>query len=109
MTLSRRLLATALAALCGTLPAAEMVGVPGCGTTYPDAVEAVVAGKTVRLALTGAAMRTKFFFNVYAVASYVEQGSAARTAAEVAAADCPKRLHLVMERAVEGKDMAEAF
>src|SRR5262249_38425646 len=31
------------------------------------------------------------------------------SAEELAAADCPKRLHLVMERTVEGKDLAEAF
>jgi hypothetical protein len=49
------------------------------------------------------------FVNVYAVASYVQEGASVRTAEQLVEVDCVKRLHLVMERAVEGKDMAAAF
>jgi hypothetical protein len=108
--LSRRILAAVGAALIGTtLLAAELVGVPGSSTKYPSEMEAPVAGKTVKLVLTGAAMRTKFVVHVYTVGSYVEQGAPVHTPEALAAADCPKLMHLVMERTVDGKDMAEAF
>ena len=50
------------------------------------------------MVLTGAALRQKFYFNVYAVASYVQEGAKPRTPEELAAVNCPKRLELVMER-----------
>jgi hypothetical protein len=89
--------------------AAQMVGVPGSGVQYPAKVETTVAARPVRMVLTGVALRQKVFVNVYAIGSYVQEGVAVRSAEELAAADCPKRLHLVMERTVDGKDMAEAF
>jgi hypothetical protein len=89
--------------------AAELAGVPGSAVQYPTAVEANVAGRPVKLVLSGTALRQKLFVNVYAVGSYVQAGVAVRSAEELAAADCAKRLHLVMERTVEGKDMAGAF
>jgi hypothetical protein len=108
---SRRLLAATLAAAlgCSTLLAADTVGVPGSGVRYPTVLETTVGGKPVKMTLTGTAMRTKVVFNVYAIGSYVQQGAAVRSSEELALADCPKRLHLVMERTVDGKDMAEAF
>jgi hypothetical protein len=103
-------LAVVLAALTGTaLLAADLVDVPGCGVKYPSEIEAPVAGKTVKMTLTGTALRTKLLFNVYAIGSYVQSGASVHSAEELASADCPKRLHLVMERTVDGKDMAEAF
>jgi hypothetical protein len=66
-------------------------------------------GKTVKLALTSTAMRTKLIVNVYAIGSYVQEGAKARTAEDLATVDCAKRLHLVMERKVDGKDIGEAF
>ena len=59
--------------------------------------------------LTGAAVRTKLIINVYTVASYLQEGVKVTSADELAAVDCAKRLHLVMERTVDGKDLAEAF
>jgi hypothetical protein len=59
--------------------------------------------------LTGVAMRTKLFVNVYAIGSYVQEGVKVGSAEELAAVDCAKRLHLFMERTVDGKDLAEAF
>jgi hypothetical protein len=108
--LTRRLLAAAGVALIGTaLLAADMVGVPGSSTKYPSEIEAAVGGKNVKMVLTGAAMRTRFLVNVYTIGSYVEKGAPVNSAQTLVAADCAKRLHLVMERTVDGKDMAEAF
>jgi hypothetical protein len=76
---------------------------------YPGAVTASVGGKPAELRLTGAAMRVKLFVNVYAIASYVQAGIAVRSAEELAAADVPKQLHLVMQRDVAGRDVAESF
>jgi hypothetical protein len=98
-----------LLALGGSLSAAELVGVPGSGTKYPSEIDVNAGGKAVKLRLTGTAMRTKVIVNVYALGSYVQQGTRIGSAEELAGADVDKRLHLVMERAVEGKDMAEAF
>ena len=105
-----RTLAVALLVLGGAgVLAAELVGVHGSDTQFTTTMEATIDGKPVRLVLTGAAVRQKFFLNVYAIGSYVQEGARVRTPEELAAVDCPKRLHLVMERTVEGKDMAEAF
>jgi hypothetical protein len=68
-----------------------------------------VAARPVKMVLTGTALRRKLTFSVYAIGSYVQQGAKVKSAEELAAADCPKRLHLVMERTVEGKSLAEAF
>src|SRR5689334_8407585 len=100
--------AVVLAAAAAGL-AAELVGVPGSDTQFTTTMEWTVNDKPVTLVLTGTAMREKYFLNVYALASYIQEGSGVRNAAELAAADVPKQLHLVMERSVDGKDMAEAF
>jgi hypothetical protein len=97
-----------LACAAGTW-AAELVGVHGSSTQFTTTMDWTVNDKPVKMALTGTALRQKFLVNVYAVASYVAQGSGVKTADDLAAADCPKQLHLVMERSVAGKDMAEAF
>lgn len=108
--LSRQTFAAALLVLCGGLAlAAELVGVEGSGTQYATPITARVAGKDVSLRLTGTALRKKFIFSVYSIGSYIQDGVIAHNAEELSAADCPKRLHLVMERDVNGKDMAEAF
>lgn len=87
----------------------DKVSVSGSSTQYPVAVESKIGDKDVKLVLTGAALRKRVFFSVYTIGSYVEEAAGVRTAAELAAKDCPKQLHLVMERDVGGKDMAEAF
>jgi hypothetical protein len=103
------MLAVAVAVLGGGVLLAEMVGVPGSNTQYPSEIQASIGGRNCQLALTGTAMRTKLIVNVYALGSYVQKGESIRSASELAFADCPKRLHLVMERTVDGKDMGEAF
>jgi hypothetical protein len=90
--------------------AVEMVEVPGSKVQFPAAIEATVAGKPVKMVLTGTAERRKFLVNVYALGSYVLEGAQVRSADELASLSAsPKRLELVMERDVAGKDMAEAF
>jgi hypothetical protein len=87
----------------------DLVRVDGSNTQYPAAVETKIGEKPVKLVLTGASLRKKYFFNVYTVGSYVQQGTAVRSPEELAAADVPKQLHLVMERELDGKTMADAF
>ncbi|HKI37479.1 MAG TPA: chalcone isomerase family protein [Gemmataceae bacterium] len=107
-TLSRLLLGAAVAVLCGTAALGEAVGVDGSSTTYETKIEITVADKAVKMDLTGAALRKRVIFKVYTIGSYVEAGAGVGSAEDLAAADCPKQLHLVMERDVEGKEMAEA-
>src|SRR5262245_33261935 len=99
--------------LCGAVGsmvwAVEMVEVPGSKTQFPAAIETTVAGKNVKMVLTGTAMRKRFLVNVYALASYVQDGSKVASADDLASLTNLKRLELVMERDVGGKDMAEAF
>ena len=57
----------------------------------------------------GVAMRRKVIVNVYTIASYLQDGVAAKSAEQLAAADGVKMMHLVMERDVAGRDMADAI
>jgi chalcone isomerase-like protein len=105
-------LATALSALLlSPLPArsVEQVGVDGSDRKFDVTITDTIGGQQVTLDLTGTALREKAWFNVYAIGSYLQQGAAAKTAEELAAADVPKKLHLVMERGVGGKKMGSAF
>lgn len=101
--------AAAALVLAGGVMATEVVGVPGGCTRYPVEFETSIGGKAVKMTLTGTAMRTKLIVNVYAIGSYVVKGSSIKTAEELINADVAKRLHLVMERSIDGKDLAEAF
>ncbi len=105
-----KVLAAALVLACAAGGvAAELVGVHGSSTQFTTTMDWTVNDKPVKMVLTGTALRQKLFVNVYAVASYVQEGAGVKTAEELAAIDCPKQLHLVMERTVAGPDMAEAF
>jgi hypothetical protein len=107
---SGKVLAVAVAALCGAAAlAGEKVGVGGSSTQYEARTEHAVGDRLVPMALTGTALRKKVVFNVYTIGSYMQEGANIHSAEQLAAADCPKMLHLVMERDVGGKDMAEAF
>ena len=97
------------AILTSGVRAAEQVGVQGSETTFPGEVEASVTGRTVHLTVTGTALRAKRGVHAYAIAGYVQKGADVHSAEELAQADIPKRLHLVMERAVDGKGLAQAF
>jgi hypothetical protein len=104
------ILAAALFLVLGlTATGSELVKVPGSSTQFTRSMSVKVGEKQTTLVLTGVALREKFFVNVYALASYVQEGVSLKTAEDLAAADVPKQLHLVMERTVSGKDMAEAL
>jgi hypothetical protein len=89
--------------------ATELVRVHGSNTQFTTTMGITIGDQPVKLVLTGVALRQKFFLNVYAIGSYVVEDVGVHTAEELAAVDKPKQLHLVMERDVNGKDMAEAF
>ncbi len=103
------LLAVTAAAGLGLAALEDTVGVPGSDVRFPAAVNLPVSGKPVQFALTGTALRKKFVFSVYAIGSYVQAGAAVRTPEELAAADVPKMLFLVLERDVDGSDMIAAL
>jgi hypothetical protein len=106
-TLSRMMLVTAVALFGVAALAGDTVGVGS--TQYDTKIESKINDKPVKLVLTGAAVRKKVVFKVYTIGSYVEAGAKVTSAEGLASADCPKQLHLVMERDVDGKEMAEAF
>jgi hypothetical protein len=89
--------------------AAELIGVPGASARYSSPIDAKVDGQPVPMTLTGVALRKKLLFSVYAIASYVKEGTTVKTAEDLAVLDVPKMLHLIMERDIEGKDLAQAF
>jgi hypothetical protein len=79
------------------------------GIKFPETIESKVGDEKVKLVRTGAAVRHRGRFKVYAIASYLKQGVKARSAEELIAADAPKQLHLVMLRFVPARAMADAF
>jgi Chalcone isomerase-like len=101
--------ASLVAVTASLVQAQEKVGVSGSSFEFDVAREAKVGDKKYSLKLTGAAMRKKAIFKVYAIGSYVEKDFAGRSAEDLAKVDVIKQLHLVMERNVDGADMAKAF
>ncbi len=91
----------------------SLIGVPALAETvdprFPSTITTRIGGNPVRLALTGSAMRKKYGFSVYAVASYVQEGVKVRNAEALARADIPKILHLIFERQVDGPTIASSF
>ena len=105
-----KFLALALLGLSGSMvQAVDFVNVSGSSTRYATPIQSSVGDKRVNLVLTGTALRTKYLASVYAIGSYLQEGVSVRTPEELAVVNCAKCLHLVMERDVAGKDMAEAF
>jgi Chalcone isomerase-like len=72
-------------------------------------VECVIGDKTVKMLLTGSAVRTKHFLKIYTIDSYIEQGVKVRTPEDMIAIDQPKQLRICMLRSVDGPTMADAF
>ena len=110
----RQVLGICFAAAIGTAiatpaAAAGRARVKGSDVTYAREVTRTIGGQSAALRLTGTALREKAFFNVYAIASYVAADHKPNGATALAGADVPKMLHLVMERDVDGEDMAEAI
>src|SRR4051812_48391406 len=98
-----------VAAAFDAATAGETVGVDGSSARFPAAIEVQAAGQPVRLSLTGAALRKKAFIRLYTIASYLQDGVAAKTADQLAAADGVKVLVLVMELDVAGEDIADGI
>jgi hypothetical protein len=107
-SVTRLALAAAVAVLSVTVVWAESIGVEGTSTEYSTKIETKVGDKTVKMDLTGVGLRKRVLFKVYTIGSYIESGAKAHSADDVIGADCAKQLHLVMERDVDGKEMAEA-
>jgi hypothetical protein len=105
---ARGLLAAAVVVLSATVILAESVTVEGSSTEYPTQIETKIGDKTVKMDLTGAGLRKRVVFKVYTIGSYIEASAGAKSAEDLISADCRKQFHLVMERDVDGKEMAEA-
>jgi hypothetical protein len=107
---TRSVIAVLIVALAfGAATASEMVGVNGSNARFPAAIDVQTSGQPVRLSLTGAAVRKKAFITIYTIASYLQDGVAAKTAEQLAAAQGVKVLVLVMERDVAGQDMVDGI
>ena len=104
-------LSLAAAALMAGLATAdgETVAAPESNVRFPARTEVSVAHRPVRLVLTGTAMRKAYGFNVYAVASYIQEGVAAKSAEQIVAADTVKMMHIVLERNLDGPTMFEGM
>lgn len=97
--------------LFATLPlyAAEPVGVPGLELSFVPKIQQIAHGKDVNLTITGTALRTKYTFKIYGMASYVQEGVAIKSAEDLGAAECVKLIHIVMQRKASGNDFIDAF
>jgi Chalcone isomerase-like len=89
--------------------AAETVSLSGSGVRFSTTTDYLANAKSNKMALTGVAMRSKFLVNVYAIASYVQEGIKPKSSDELINADIYKQLNLVMERQVDGREMAASF
>ena len=78
----------------------DTVATPESEVRFPIRTEITVGYRPVRLVLTGTAMRKAHGINVYAVASYIQEGSPAKTAEQIVAADVVRRYRATGKRAV---------
>lgn len=81
----------------------------GADTRYPAEIEKNIGGKDYKLTLTGETLVKRSIFKLYTIASYVQADVNVHSAAEIVSKDCAKQLHLVMERQINGQDMAASF
>jgi hypothetical protein len=105
----RAVVALVAGAVAASVSAADPVTVKGSSATYLMSATVAVGDKTVKLNLTGVALRKRLGAGVYAIGSYVQDGTAVRTAEDVVKADAVRLLHLVMERTVDSEDFVAAF
>lgn len=105
----RRILVAALVGL-GTFTVAGAAARAGeTDPRFAAAITSQIGDRPVKLALTGTAMRTKYFLSVYAIGSYVQAGTRVRSAEELVGLDVPKQLHLIFERDIDPDTMARSF
>jgi len=76
---------------------------------FPHEVETQIAGRSERLRLTGTGLRKKFGIKFYQIAAYCDDDAAPRDVDELAAADVPKQLVMVMQRDVAEWVLRRAF
>lgn len=76
---------------------------------FPVAVSAEIAGKKAEMKLTGHAVRKAFGLRFYKIGSYCCDTIAPINVDELAAADVPKQLLLVIERDVSEAVLARSF
>ena len=99
-----------LAAIPGVLGSGlALAGPAGGDPRFPSMISSKVGGKPTRLTLTGSALRKKYGFSVYSIASYVQEGAGVGDPATLARADIAKQLHLIFERDVDGQSIATSF
>jgi len=96
-----------MAALC-CVAYTQNVSVGGSSVSFAPVIDNTV-GEPTKLVLTGTALRTRYFLNIYAMGSYLQQGVRVRTPEELAAVDAIKQIHLVMERDLDGDTVASAI
>ncbi|WP_165068720.1 chalcone isomerase family protein [Paludisphaera rhizosphaerae] len=101
-------LAAALLGLCASAIAEDSTVTVG-STRYLTSVAGQSGDKSIRLKLTGTAMRTMWTFKVYSIASYVQEDAVVRTPEALASAAVPKKLCLTFERTVASADLAKSF
>jgi hypothetical protein len=75
----------------------------------PSVVDCSIGDQTVKLSLTGSAIRSKHFLKIYAIDSYVQQGTKIRSAEDMITSNQAKQLRIIMLKTVDGSTMAEAF
>lgn len=99
--------------LIGLLAIASAAGAgarsSGGDPRFATTVATRIGDKPVRLVLTGTALRTKYRFRVYSIASYVQDGIKVGDANALARVDAIKQLHLIFERDVDGATLAKSF
>jgi hypothetical protein len=76
---------------------------------FSSTLSTKIGGKTVKLSLTGSALRKKYGFSVYSIASYLQEGAKVADAETLARADLAKILALIFERDLDGQTIATSF
>jgi len=90
----------------GSFAATSAVSAEGL---FPEEVETQIAGRSERMRLTGTGLRKKFGIKFFQIAAYCDDDVAPRNVDELAAADVPKQLVLVMQRDVAEWVLRRAF
>jgi hypothetical protein len=93
----------------GTVLTASAVLARSTDSRFSATISTKISGKTVRLSFTGSALRKKYGFSVYTIASYVQEGAKVADAEALARADIGKILALIFERDVDGQTIATSF
>jgi hypothetical protein len=76
---------------------------------FAATISTKIDGKTIRLSLTGSALRKKYGFSIYSIASYIQEGAKVADAEALARGDFAKVLALIFERDIDGPTIAASF